>query len=90
MERFPKTIRKNLGAIKFVANQLGHRSVAELERLGTALYVRTEWPGLDGDIQVQRLVELKPHVEVEQAQNAVKEVDRLLQEAKAAGVGSIE
>jgi hypothetical protein len=90
MERFPKTIRENKESIEFVSDKLGSRSVAELERLGTALYVQTEWPGLEGDIQVQRLVELKPHVQVEQAQNAVKEVERLLQEARVAGVGSIE
>ena len=90
MKRFPRTIRKNKGAIEFVANRLGGRSVAELERLGTVLYVRTEWPDLEADRQVQQLVQLKPHVQIEQAQDAVSEVDRLLQEARTAVGHSME
>lgn len=79
--RFPKTVRENTPAIEFVSGQLARRSVAELERLGTALYVRTEWPELPIESHAQRLVQLKPHVQFEQAESAVSEVDRLLQEA---------
>ncbi len=81
VDRFPKTVQENIGAIEFVSGQLASRSVAELERLGTALYVRTEEPALSEGSQAQRLVELKPHVQIEQAESAVSEIDRLLQEA---------
>lgn len=79
--RFPKTVRESTPAIEFVSEHLARRSVAELERLGTALYVRTEWPDLPMNGHAQRLVELKPHVQFEQAESAVSEVDNLLQEA---------
>lgn len=81
MGRFPKTQERYRNAIEFVAGNLGARSVADLERLSTALFVRKE--GILGpEDQARRLVELKPHVELHQAEEAVETVDSLLADAE--------
>jgi len=61
--------------INFVANHLGSRNVASLERIATALYVNSE--GYVGPSRVGRLVELKPHVDISLAERAVEEFDRI-------------
>jgi hypothetical protein len=66
--------------IDFVADQLGSRNVANLERIATALYVDKE--GYTGASRVGRIVELKPHVDVTLAEKAVEEFDRIKQLAE--------
>ena len=64
-----------------MADRLASRSVAELERLGTALYVRQRHPKLDADTRADKMVSLKPHINPELAKAAVGEVERLLRDA---------
>lgn len=75
---FPKTIRRYEGPIGFVAERLAPLRVAELERLGTALYVTRECPAASVEQRADRTVALKPHIQLEQAERAVSEVDALL------------
>lgn len=79
--RFPKTRERYRKAIEFVAGNLGARSVADLERLSTALYVRKEGI-LAPEEQARRLTELKPHVEHDQTEEAVATVAALLADAE--------
>jgi hypothetical protein len=81
IERFPKTTERYEEQIDFVAEQISRHSVSELERLGTALYVKLESPRVPISDRAQRITELKPHVSPEQADLAVKEVDALLEQA---------
>lgn len=81
-QRFPKTLGKYEPQVTFVARKLGNKKVAELERLATALYV-TKKEGLsESGPRVMRINELKPHIPVESAQEAVNAVDRLIEEAR--------
>jgi hypothetical protein len=66
--------------IEFVAERLGRKTVAELERLATALYV-TQEEGLSGAYRANRIVQLKPHVSFDQAELAVKELDKIIESA---------
>lgn len=70
--------------IDFVARHLGQRNVASLERVATALYVSEE--GFAGSSRVARLIELKPHVDVLLAEQAIEEFDRIKDEAINAGL----
>lgn len=81
--RFPKTLRRYEHRIGFVAERFGGKTVTELERLGTALYVSRKL-GSDADVstRAQRIHALKPHVSVDQAQEAVRTVDEWQQEAE--------
>lgn len=80
-ERFPITVQCYEPQISLVASKLSSRRVAELERLGTALYVTTSDSTLSRQDRPRRMRELKPHINPEQAEVALQEVDALLQEA---------
>ena len=75
-KRFKKTIAQYRQQIEVVAKKLGSKKVAELERLATALYVTQEdHKDSDVDTRARRINELKPHVTVQQATEAVRKVD---------------
>jgi len=67
--------------IEFVAEQLGSKNVASLERIATALYVTRE--GFTGSSRVGRIRALKPHVEVALAEEAVRELDQIALHAQS-------
>ncbi|BCV22750.1 hypothetical protein hamaS1_28190 [Moorella sp. Hama-1] len=54
--------------------------MAELERLATAYYVTRELKGQPVERRSERLHELKPHIPLDEAKEAVFRVDRLLNE----------
>ena len=71
------------GALAFVAETVGDKGSAELERLGTALFVT-----LDGgrgsaiEARCRRVTELKPHITTEKARTAVEEIDGIIEASK--------
>lgn len=80
---YARTVERHESAIEFVANKFGDKKVGELERLGTAYFV-TKRRLASIEERAERIVELKPHVSLPQAQMAVKEVDGLIAAATAA------
>lgn len=70
-------------AIDFVATWLAPRGVAQLERLGTALYVTERHPDMSAADRAREINRLKPHVSLEQAEAAVNEVDGVREQAGA-------
>lgn len=82
--RFARQLTPSLGKIRFVAQALGQKRVAELERVATAFYVTRE-PGADASIESRaiRLVTLKPHVDRSEAEVAVAQVDQMLARSAA-------
>lgn len=81
LTRSPRTLAQYETAIDFVANALGRRDVADLERLATALYVTREGAASVSE-RAQMLHELKPHVLLASAQSAIQELDQLAQLAQ--------
>ncbi len=78
--RFNGVVNRYKDAVNNVANYLGDKGVAELERLATALFVYTT-----SDIEkisptdcAKELSKLKPHVGSEDAEHAAKEISTLL------------
>jgi hypothetical protein len=84
LKRFTKEPVEYRAKISFVAEWLGPKRVAELERLGTALYVTLE----DSVAQdrAARICELKPHVTSADAQAAVAELDTMMARAREQGL----
>lgn len=83
-ERFPKTIATYQPKIRFLAERIGGKRVPELERLATAFYVRqTSSPGASVSDRASALVELKPHIDRDDARRATEEIDRLCAEVAA-------
>jgi uncharacterized protein YwgA len=80
--RFSRTRDTYLGRIRFVANSLASKNVSELEKLGTALYVTKTTQTNDVDARAEKIHELKPHVRLEEAREAVQTVDQISIDAK--------
>lgn len=84
-ELFPKTLRIYEDGIEFAAKAAGSKGVMELEKLATALYVRIKQmeQGVQASVEdaAQRLVELKGHIPIREAMEAVEEIDQLQEEA---------
>lgn len=75
--KFPKTLGRYGDAINKVSDFVGSATVAELERLSTALYVICEEEKI-GDEAVDRITALKPHVSPQQAKAAIARVEELV------------
>ena len=79
-ENGPLTSTEEKG-IRFVVKHLADKGVVDLERIATALYVSLESPLLtDVNQRAQRLNELKPHVSIQDAAEAVRLVDGMRSE----------
>lgn len=78
---YSKTVEKHDDSISFVAEKLGSKGVADLERLATALYVtRRTGTGTSIDARAAKLTALKPHIARDDAVAAVTEVDQIIEE----------
>lgn len=85
--RHQASVNRATSAVEFVAGHFGERNVAELERLGTALYVlRKLGDERDTGELARHIVELKPHVELHQAREAVETVLEWQAEAERLGL----
>jgi hypothetical protein len=82
-ERYPVTLKPYRPCLDFVARTFAGRGVSALERLATAWYVSQESPRpATVDERSRRLHELKPHVSLTEAKEAVQEVDQIECEAR--------
>jgi uncharacterized protein YwgA len=77
IQRFARTRRTYEGSIRFVAEWLASKNVTELEKLGTALYVSNMGSEERVDTRAERVHELKPHVRLEEAREALQTVDQM-------------
>jgi hypothetical protein len=80
---FEKTLGEYEPRIAFVADQLGAKGVTELERLATAYWVTKESPGLSVADRAQRITELKSHINLAAACDAVTAVDKMAEDAQS-------
>ncbi len=71
-------------AVQFVATKLSVERMDVLERLSTALYVTRKDADLTDEEAARRINELKPHVKIPQAADAIEELHRLEEAASEA------
>ncbi len=81
--RWPKTLRRYATALDYTAEQLSDLGVSDLERLATALWVRREISAASPQEQASRLHEIKPHVSLTEAAEALEQVEAMEGEAAA-------
>ena len=78
-DHFPKTLKKYEASIEFITAEFGNRSIEELERLTSALYVthhKTD-SGAAIEDRSKKLTTLKPHIPDDLALRAMRESDRI-------------
>lgn len=80
LDRYPKTLDKYSEKVLFVAEKIGAMGVADLERLATALYVTLNENSC-GKLRENSIIELKPHIKIDEAEKAVKNIDAIIREA---------
>ena len=68
-------------AVNFVATEISTRKVGGLERLSTALFVQVENPDLKVWEAAKRINELKPHISITDAREAIDEIVQLQKSA---------
>jgi uncharacterized protein YwgA len=76
-DHFIRTVRKYSKQMEFVTKYLGKKSVIELERMGTALFVTLKTEMQDQTALAKEINRLKPHVPIDAALTAVQEVDNM-------------
>lgn len=70
-------------SIAFVAGTIGDKGGAELERLGTALFVTLdERTGSTAEDRSSRVTDLKPHIPTDKARMAVEKIDGIIEASK--------
>jgi len=67
--------------VEFISGQLGRKTVAELERIATALWVIRRENEKETDV-ARRITFLKPHITPEQAEAAVRELRSVRERAE--------
>ena len=82
--QYPKTLSKYAKRVQFIAEKIGTMGVAELERLATALYVTLNEKE-EGKSREIWITELKRHIKIDEATEAVRKVDAMIREAKENG-----
>ena len=82
---FPKTVSKYRSQVEFVACKLGNKNVAELERLATALFIGLDpkCSQMSADQRAVKLNEIKGHIPLDAAKEAVCEVDGIIDDARS-------
>lgn len=82
-KNYPKTLGRHSGQIDFVATRFGGKGVADLEKLATALWVTRELGEVASrEARAARLHELKPHIRLPDALDAIQEFDAFVLESR--------
>ena len=83
--KFPKTLARHRNKLEFVADKLGNLTVVELEKLATALFVTQDQKRHDGteEGRAGELHRLKKHIPESDAREAVRKLDRMVEELRA-------
>lgn len=86
IQRRGQVVEEYEGELNFVVDLLATRDVRELERLGTALLLKMEFPEFDLATLASKIIEIKPHIPEDLANAAVREVAKIETKAKAKGL----
>lgn len=80
---YPTTLTEFKPIVEFVAEKVGSARVSDLEKLSTALYVTCRKDDT-GDIETRSTLinRLKPHVSIDEAREATKNIDQIIEDAK--------
>lgn len=69
--------KRESSAIDFVAREIATKNTRELERISTAFFLKTRYPNKSASEIAEWINQLKPHIPIPSALNAIVEVERL-------------
>lgn len=75
VQRFPGTVSAQKADIQLVAERFSPRTVTQLERIATALFVKRRFPELSRDSQLAKFRELKPYLPAASAELGFQELE---------------
>jgi len=78
LSRFPRSVRDTANQVIFVAKNVGSRDVGQLERLGTAFYMKRLHPESADSELVEAIRKVKPHIKENAAFEAIDEVEEMI------------
>jgi hypothetical protein len=78
IDAFADLVESHSGKLKFIAARFGSKDVKFLERIATGFMVSLQMPGVNQIERAERLHELKPHITMSLALDAIHDVDRLI------------
>jgi hypothetical protein len=78
MHTFARLVESHDGRLDFIAAWFGSKDVKYLERISTGFLVSSQMRGNTPSQRVERLHELKPHIPMPLALDAIRDVDRLI------------
>jgi uncharacterized protein YwgA len=84
-QNLPRTIETHRAAINFAVTNLAGLGVKQLEPLATALYFTSREQDQSVDSRAAKILEVKPHIQMDEANAAVKQIDRWREEASRSG-----
>ena len=64
-------------AIEFVATEISVKDTRSLERISTAFFLKAKYPSRSDSQTASEIHRLKPHISIQQALQAIEEVDEL-------------
>jgi hypothetical protein len=70
-----ESVKTALPIVKFIADWFSSRDVRYLEKVATAYYVTLKLPKEPLALQAGRITSLKPHVDLESAEEAIRVVE---------------
>jgi uncharacterized protein YwgA len=80
---YPKTLNKYQKKLEFIMEKLGDKKVNDLEKLSTALFVnKQEGTDTSEKKRAEEIHDLKPHISVADALDAIRKIDAIQEEAK--------
>lgn len=82
LEKYPKIQEKYKVGLNFIGKTLSNKNVAELEQIATALYITKKESIKEAAVITKRINEIKPHITLEKAAIAVKNIEDLSEEWK--------
>jgi len=81
-DTYSKTVSRYEKQIAFVADKVGDKGVADLERLATALFLTLSDKAEAPRHRANKLSKLKPHISPSRSLEAVQEVGKIVAEAQ--------
>jgi hypothetical protein len=86
IRKYGEPVKKHQALINYIVGSLAKSNVNYLEKLATSLYVSLEHPSWETGELAREITELKPHIPIGAAIDALEEMEKLKGNAQKLGL----